>query len=81
MQMAAVAAGGEVRKNPHGREMGFARKLRLTAEGRVHPMYEGKPDVFDGFISHRPVPRTLAQDHQSIESAAIASMTRRLSRR
>src|SRR2546426_3586825 len=52
VQMAAVAAGGEVRKNPHGREMGFARKLRLTAEGRVHPMYEGKPDVFDGFISH-----------------------------
>ncbi|HEX4840904.1 MAG TPA: type 1 glutamine amidotransferase [bacterium] len=52
LQMAAVAAGGEVRKNPHGREMGFARKLRLTAEGRRHPMYEGKPDVFDGFISH-----------------------------
>ena len=52
VQMAAVAAGGEVRKNPHGREMGFARKLRLTAEGRAHPMYEGKPDVFDGFISH-----------------------------
>ncbi len=52
VQMAAVAAEGEVRKNPHGREMGFARKLRLTAEGRRHPMYEGKPDVFDGFISH-----------------------------
>lgn len=52
LQMAAVAAGGEVRKNPRGREMGFARKLHLTAEGRRHPMYEGKPDVFDGFISH-----------------------------
>ncbi len=52
VQMAAVAAGGEVRKNPHGREMGFARKVRLTAEGRAHPMFEGKPDVFDGFISH-----------------------------
>ncbi len=52
LQMAAVAAGGEVRKNPRGREMGFARKLRLTTEGRRHPMYEGKPDVFDGFISH-----------------------------
>lgn len=51
-QMAAVAAGGEVRKNPRGREMGFARKVRLTPEGRRHPMYEGKPDVFDGFISH-----------------------------
>ncbi len=51
-QMAAVAAGGEVRKNPRGREMGFARKIMLTPEGRRHPMYEGKPDVFDGFISH-----------------------------
>jgi GMP synthase (glutamine-hydrolysing) len=52
VQMAAVAAGGEVRKNPLGREMGFARKVRLTADGRRHPMYEAKPDVFDGFISH-----------------------------
>lgn len=51
-QMAAVAAGGEVRKNPRGREMGFARKVRLTPEGRRHPMFEGKPEVFDGFISH-----------------------------
>ncbi len=52
VQMAAAAAGGEVRKNPRGREMGFARKIHLTSEGRRHPMYEGKPDVFDGFISH-----------------------------
>ncbi len=52
VQMAAAAAGGEVRKNPRGREMAFARRIRLTPEGRAHPMYEGKPDVFDGFISH-----------------------------
>jgi GMP synthase (glutamine-hydrolysing) len=52
LQMAAVAAGGEVRKNPRGREMAVARKIRLTPQGRAHPMYEGKPDVFDGFISH-----------------------------
>jgi GMP synthase (glutamine-hydrolysing) len=52
VQMAAAAAGGEVRKNPRGRELGFGRKIHLTAEGRAHPMYEGKPDVFDGFIMH-----------------------------
>jgi GMP synthase (glutamine-hydrolysing) len=52
VQMAAVAAGGEVRKNPNGRELGFGRKIRLTAEGRAHPMYDGKPEVFDGFIMH-----------------------------
>lgn len=52
LQMAAVAAGGEVRANPRGREMGLARKIHLTESGRSHPMYEGKPPVFDGFISH-----------------------------
>ncbi len=52
IQIAAVAAGGEVRRNPHGREMGFARKIVLTEEGRTHPMCAGKPPVFDGFISH-----------------------------
>ncbi len=51
-QIAVVAAGGEVRANPRGREMGLARKIALTPEGRGHPMYEGKASVFDAFISH-----------------------------
>ena len=51
-QIAVYAAGGEVKLNPKGREMGLARKIRLTPEGLKHPMYEGKPPVFDGFISH-----------------------------
>ena len=32
--------------------MGIARKIQLTPEGRRHPMLEGKPPVFTGFISH-----------------------------
>lgn len=51
-QIAVYAAGGEVKPNPKGREMGLARKIHLTPEGLKHPMYEGKPQVFDGFISH-----------------------------
>ncbi|MFZ1291357.1 MAG: type 1 glutamine amidotransferase [Melioribacteraceae bacterium] len=51
-QIAVYAAGGEVKPNPKGREMGLARKVFLTPEGLNHPMYEGKPPVFDGFISH-----------------------------
>ncbi len=51
-QIAVVAAGGIVRANPRGREMGFARKIELTREGRAHPMYFGKANVFDAFISH-----------------------------
>jgi GMP synthase (glutamine-hydrolysing) len=51
-QIAVYAAGGEVKRNPKGREMGVARKIHLTSTGKKHPMYEGKPFVFNGFISH-----------------------------
>jgi len=51
-QIAVVAAGGQVQANPNGREMGIARKIELTPEGRAHPMYEGKTNVFDAFTSH-----------------------------
>ncbi len=52
VQIAAVAAGGKVGANPKGREMGLARKIALTNEGREHPMYRDKPPVFDAFICH-----------------------------
>jgi GMP synthase (glutamine-hydrolysing) len=52
VQMAAVAAGGEVRKNPNGREWCLAREITLTEAGRHHPLYVGKPARFDGFIMH-----------------------------
>ncbi|MCK4867251.1 MAG: type 1 glutamine amidotransferase, partial [Alphaproteobacteria bacterium] len=51
-QIAVVAAGGLCAPNPRGREMGVARKIALTQEGRSHPLYEGKSSVFDAFISH-----------------------------
>jgi GMP synthase (glutamine-hydrolysing) len=51
-QIASVVAGGRVAPNPNGREMGIARKIHLTPEGRAHPMYIGKPTVFDAFTSH-----------------------------
>lgn len=52
IQMAVVAAGGEVVQNPKGREMGIARKISLTSEGIDHPLYEGKAPVFEAYISH-----------------------------
>lgn len=52
IQIAAVAAGGEVRPNPKGREMGMGRKIHLAPEAYDHPMFEGKPRVFDAFVSH-----------------------------
>ena len=51
-QIAVVAAGGKCAANPKGREMGIARKIALTPQGRAHPLYEGKDGGFDGYISH-----------------------------
>jgi len=51
-QIAVVAAGGRCAASPKGREMGIARKISLTPEGRAHPLYIGKKSVFDAFISH-----------------------------
>src|ERR1022692_3867933 len=44
LQVITAAAGGRVRKNPKGREIGFGRGIRLTEAGRKHPMYVGKLD-------------------------------------
>jgi len=52
IQIAAVAGGGKVEPNPKGREMGMGRKIYLTSEAHNHPMFEGKPRVFEGFVSH-----------------------------
>lgn len=52
LQVGTVAAGGEVRVNPKGREMGFARKISMSESGLDHPLYRGKPLVFDSFASH-----------------------------
>ncbi len=63
LQVATVAAGGSVRKNPKGREIGFARSIVLTEEGEAHPLYDGKGPVFDAITVHmdeieRPAPGT-----------------------
>jgi GMP synthase (glutamine-hydrolysing) len=52
LQVLTVAAGGSVRKNPKGREIGFGRGIRLTEAGRKHPMYVGKPEVFNAPTVH-----------------------------
>jgi GMP synthase (glutamine-hydrolysing) len=55
LQVAAVAAGGRVEANPLGREFGYGRRIALTAEGRNHPMFIGKPAVFEAPTIHRDV--------------------------
>src|ERR1700724_2172892 len=53
MQVAVSAAGGRVRRNPLGREFGFARRIELADAGRRHPMFRGKPAVFEALTVHR----------------------------
>lgn len=53
LQVAVTAAGGEVHANPQGREFGFARRILLTEVGREHPLFAGKPLVFEAPTVHR----------------------------
>jgi len=79
LQVAAAAAGGIVKRSPRGREMGFARKVALTPEGRSHPLFENKADVFDSpathfdEITHLPPGSTLlaTNGHSAVQAATI----------
>ena len=53
LQVAVTAAGGHVRRNPLGREFGFARRIELNEAGRRHPMFSGKPPVFEAITVHK----------------------------
>jgi GMP synthase (glutamine-hydrolysing) len=61
VQMAVMAAGGEVKKNPKGREWSIARDIQLTEAGHSSLLLKGKPDVFDGFIMHLDEVTTLSE--------------------
>jgi GMP synthase (glutamine-hydrolysing) len=52
LQVGTVAAGGVVRANPLGREVGFARNLHPTEAGRSHPLLANRPAVFDAPAVH-----------------------------
>jgi GMP synthase (glutamine-hydrolysing) len=52
VQLATVALGGTVRRNPRGRELGVARAITTTAAGRSHPLLATRPAVFDALCSH-----------------------------
>lgn len=79
LQIAAVAAGGEVASNPKGREVGFARKILLNDAGRAHPMFKDKAAVFDAPCIHYdevirlPESATLlaSNAHSEIQAAVI----------
>ena len=74
LQVLAAAAGGSVRKNPKGREIGFGRGIRLTEAGRKHPMYIGKHDVFNAPTVHLDEVETLPPGTTVLATNAVSSV-------
>jgi GMP synthase (glutamine-hydrolysing) len=74
LQVITAAAGGSVRKNPQGREIGFGRSIRLTEAGRKHPMYAGKLDVFNAPTVHLDEVETLAPGTTVLSTNAMSAV-------
>ena len=74
LQVITAAAGGSVRKNPKGRELGFGRGIRLTDAGRKHPMYIGKHDVFNAPTVHLDEVETLAPGTTVLATNAMSEV-------
>lgn len=72
LQVAAVAAAGDVQKNPLGREVGFARRLLPTETGRAHPMLAGRPDVYDAPAIHLDMVTVLPADCTILSSNSVS---------
>lgn len=72
IQVAAAAAGGEVRPNPRGREMGFARAITKSEAGTCHPLLAGRPAIFDAPCSHLDEVATLPPDATLLASNAVS---------
>ena len=62
LHIAVAAAGGTVRRNPDGHEIGLARRIAPTAEGARHPMLEGRPAAFDAPAVHGDEVETLPEN-------------------
>jgi GMP synthase (glutamine-hydrolysing) len=74
LQVITVAAGGSVRKNPKGREIGFGRRIRLTSAGRGHTMFAGKDEVFNAITVHLDEVETLAPGTQVLATNATSQV-------
>lgn len=74
LQVAAVAAGGEVRINPKGREVGISRKITLTEAGRGHPMHWGRALAFDAPTVHLDEVAVLPPDVVVTATSAATSV-------
>ncbi|MBM6593039.1 type 1 glutamine amidotransferase [Microvirga pudoricolor] len=74
LQVGAVAAGGDVQRNPLGREMVFARRLTPTEAGWGHAMLAGRPAAFDAPAIHLDLVTALPGDCTVLATNAMAGV-------
>jgi GMP synthase (glutamine-hydrolysing) len=74
LQLAAVALGGSVRRNPRGRELAIARAITLTEAGRSHPLLASRPPVFDALCSHLDEIETLPPNAEVLAANEISAV-------
>ena len=74
LQIATVALGGSVRRNPRGRELPIARAITVTEAGRTHPLLASRPAVFDALCSHLDEIETLPLNSQILASNELSAI-------
>jgi GMP synthase (glutamine-hydrolysing) len=66
-----VAAGGDVQKNPQGRELAFARNIAPTQAGRAHPLLRDRPAAYDAPAIHLDIITLPSADCTVLASNAL----------
>jgi GMP synthase (glutamine-hydrolysing) len=74
LQLATVALGGSVRRNPRGRELPIARAIAVTEAGRAHPVLASRPAVFDALCSHLDEIETLPPNSQLLAANELSAI-------
>lgn len=79
LQIAVIAAGGQVGLSANGREIGFARKIALNDAGRAHAFFRNKGPSFDAPCIHYDEVTALPADatvlcgnaHSAVQGAIV----------
>ena len=74
LQLAVLALGGSVRRNPLGRELPIARAITITEVGRAHPLLASRPVIFDALCSHLDEIETLPPDSQVLAANEVSAI-------
>jgi len=74
LQLAVVALGGSVRRNPRGRELAIARAITVTEAGCSHSLLRSRPPVFDALCSHLDEVETLPPNAEILATNEISAV-------